>query len=132
MSYPDDDSTPIDAVGQSLAPQLGTDAQDLWKGRTDMRRLTVIPRELMMPLMYVEIRAKKSETWRTIGDVLRNYSVSIGGRGRRDIIRMEQVSRGGSANVEAEIEAAKPESWVQRNLTNRDWKEKAARGMNEV
>jgi len=124
---------PPDLVGQTLAPQLGTDALDLGQGLTDMRRLTVIPRELLMPILYAEIRAQKSTTWVMVLDVIKNYSVSIGGRGRRDIIRMEQVSRGGGGvNVEAEIEAARPTNWVTRNITDRNWKEDKLKEMGEV
>lgn len=123
---------PPDMVGQSLAPQLGTDSMDLGMGKTDMRRLTIIPRELLMPVLYGEIRAQKSQTWFVVLDVLKNWSVAIGGRGRRDIIRMEQVSRGsGGVNVEAEIESSKP-NILARNVYDRDWKEDKLRAMGET
>jgi hypothetical protein len=128
----EDMGPPPDMVGQSLAPQLGTDSMDLGMGKTDMRRLTIIPRELLMPVMYGEIRSQKSQTWVTVLDVIKNWSVAIGGRGRRDIIRMEQVSRGGGGvNVEAEIEANKP-NWVARNVYDRDWKDTKLREAGEI
>jgi len=54
-------------------------------------------------IAYGTIRGRKSRSWRSIIDVIANWSVSIDGRGRRDIIRMEAVSRGGPASVESEI-----------------------------
>lgn len=128
----DEMGPPPDMVGQSLAPQLGTDSMQLGQGITDMRRLTVIPRDLLMPIMYGEIRSKKSETWTTVLDVIKNWSVAIGGRGRRDIIRMEQVSRGGGGvNVESEIEASKP-NILARNIYDRDWKADKLREAGEL
>lgn len=85
-----------------------------------------------MPVLYGEIRAQKSQTWFVVLDVLKNWSVAIGGRGRRDIIRMEQVSRGsGGVNVEAEIESSKP-NILARNVYDRDWKEDKLRAMGET
>jgi len=108
-------------TASALAPQLGTDSIDLASGRFDMRRLTVIEKDQMGIIMYATIRAKKSKTWALILETLLNCNISIGGRGRRDIIRMEQVSHGMPASVEAEIK--KPDSWFQRNVTDRNWRE---------
>ena len=117
------------AEQESLSPQLGTDPIDLEMGRVDMRRLTVLRHNKMGAVLYAAVRAKNSPSWATVLDWYLNMNVGIGGRGRRDIIRMEQVSKGGSVNVEAEIEAQKPTSWAQRNITKRDWKQEA---MNEL
>jgi hypothetical protein len=107
---------------ESLGPQMGTDPIDISMGRVDMRRLTVLGSDKMGAVLYAAVRARSSPTWATILDWYLNTNVSIGGRGRRDVIRMEGVSRGGSASVEGELAAARPESWVQRNVTQRDWK----------
>jgi hypothetical protein len=128
----EDMGPPPDMVGQSLAPQLGTDSMQLGQGITDMRRLTVIPRELLMPILYGTIRANKSQTWATVLEVIENWSVAIGGRGRRDIIRMEQVSHGGGGvNVEAEIEASRP-NILARNTYDRDWKSDRLKELGET
>jgi len=116
---------------ESLAPQLGTDPIEIGAGKVDMRRLTIIGGDKMGAVLYAAVRARSSPTWATVLDWYMNVNVSVGGRGRRDIIRMEQVSRGGSVNVEGELEAAKPSSWFQRNLTKRDWKEKELERLNE-
>ena len=120
------------SLEESLAPQLGTDPVDMELGRIDVRRLTIISRDKLPALMYGSIRARTSPTWKLIMNSFLNYQISIGGRGRRDIIRMEQVSKGGSADVQAEIEAAKPESWVQRNFTKRNWREEEKERLGEV
>jgi len=104
-----------------LTPQLGTDFALLARGLTDMRRLSVINESDIFLFLYAKIRSRKSRVWRTIYDELLNLKVSVGGRGRRDIIRMEAVSKGGPAQVEAEIR--KP-GLLARNLWKRDWKER--------
>ena len=116
---------------ESLSPQLGTDPVDLMEGRVDMRRLSIIGGDKMGAVLYAAVRARSSPTWRTLLDWYLNTTVSVGGRGRRDIIRMEQVSRGGSVNVESELNAAKPESWVGRNILKRNWKQEELERLNE-
>ena len=113
--YPDQSST---IIADKLAEQLGTDPIKAVLGAVDMRRLTVIEKQQMIAIMYATIKARKSRAWRTVLDVFMNWNVSIGGRGRRDIIRMQAVSRGGTAAVESEI--IRP-GWGARNIYQRDW-----------
>lgn len=108
-------------VATTLAPQLGSDQKDIDAGRTDMRRLTVIDKEELPFLLYSKIRSRKSRVWKTIHDDLMSLYVSVGGRGRRDIIRMEQVSKGASVDVESEI--VRP-GMLARNVYDRDWERK--------
>lgn len=108
-------------VASILAPQLGSDRNDLMRGKTDMRRLTVLKSTDIPFVMYAKIRSKKSRVWEVIYSELLSLNVSIGGRGRRDIIRMEGVSKGGMVNLESEIE--RPD-WIGRHITDRGWKEK--------
>lgn len=109
-------------VGSPLAAQLGSNPRDIARGKWDMRRLTVIDKEQLNAIMYATIRARKSPVWATILDVLKNWGPSIGGRGRRDIIRMEAVSKGGPASVESEI--IRP-GWAGRNVYDRGWEKRA-------
>lgn len=110
-----------DVVGSALAPQLGSDQNYLSRGMVDMRRFSVIKEEFLGFLLYAKIRSRKSRVWVDIYDELLNLYVSVGGRGRRDIIRMESVSRGGQAQVEAEI--LRP-GIIARNIYDRDWKKR--------
>lgn len=124
--YPEMDLTEIGT--SSLAEQLGSASKFLEEGDIDMRILGVlmdpqdIPknmRSLVYLLAYADLfndDAAKS--------LVKNYlhlTVAIGGRGRRDIIRMESVARGGMVDVSKEIQQP---GWVERNFTNRNWEEK--------
>ena len=108
------------AVASSLAPQLGSDMRDVARGRIDMRRLTVINDDDIGTLLYAKIRARKSRVWAEIYNMFLNLKVLVGGRGRRDIIRMEAVSKGGPAAVESEIRRP---GWIGRHVTQRDWEQ---------
>lgn len=116
--------TGASVVASKLAEQLGTDAVDLGKGRFDMRRLTTIRTTDIGLLLYAKIKSRKSRVWKTIYDELLNLRVSIDGRGRRDIIRMEAVSKGGTAAVESEI--SRPGLFA-RNIYDRGWEDKQRR-----
>ncbi len=108
-------------VAESLASQLGSDQSDIDLGRTDMRRLSIINPSDVAFLIYAKMRARKARVWRMIYDEFLNLKPSVGGRGRRDIIRMEQVSRGGQVSVEGEI--IKP-GVLARNIYDRDWEQR--------
>ena len=129
-SPPPSYDSPVDrgpeVVATTLAPQLGSDAVHLSKGIFDMRKLSVIEEKDIPFLVYAKIRGKKSSTWDTIYDMYLNLQVSVGGRGMRNIIRMEGVSKGGLPDMQSEFE--KP-GWAQRNFTNRDWKKKSKEDM---
>lgn len=115
-----------EVVATTLAPQLGSNVQYLGKGDFDMRKLSVIEQKDIPLLIYAKIRGKKSDTWKIIYDELLNLPVSVGGRGRKDIIRMEGVSKGGLPDYPVDLE--KP-GWLQRNLTDREWKKRAKEDM---
>jgi len=105
----------VDVVGQSLAPQLGSDAEYLAQGKIDMRKLSVIGRDDIPFLLYANLRGRKVRTWREIHDYLLNIFISVGGRGRKDIIRMEGVSKSG---LPPEPEPEQP-GWFSRNILRR-------------
>jgi len=122
---PPDLNIPIDrgpeVVATTLAPQLGSNAQHLGRGDFDMRKLSIIEKVDVPLLIYAKIRGKKSAAWADIYSEFLNLQVSVGGRGRRDIIRMEGVSKGGLP--EAEPLPEKP-GFLERNIFDRDWKKK--------
>lgn len=105
-------------VASVLAPQLGSDRDDIVRGKTDMRRLSTISKSDLPFLFYAKLRGRKSPVWAEIYEQFLNLNVSVGGRGRRDIIRMEGVSKGGMVSVESEI--IRP-GWLGRNVIERDW-----------
>jgi len=111
----------------SLVTQLGTSNRKTLDGDVDMRLLTVImdPTEVptsLRPLLYVLTRADVTihgrPFWDSLADNALHLFVGVGGRGRRDLIRGEQVSKGGAVNVESEIRTP---GWVERNLVRRNW-----------
>lgn len=115
--------------GSQLIPQLGTGANKLLGGSYDMRLLTVIrdPTEVptsVRPLLYVLTRAdvtiRGKPFWDSLVDNALHLFVGVDGRGRRDVIRGEQVSKGGSASVESEI---KEPGFIQKYITRRNWEE---------
>ena len=118
--------SPVDrgpeVVATSLAPQLGSDMIHLSKGKFDMRKLSFIQETDIPFLIYSKIRGKKVAVWDTIYNMYLNLQVSVGGKGMRNIIRMEGVSKGGLPDIQPEYD--KP-GWVQRNFSNRDWKKKS-------
>jgi len=117
-----EDTPPIDSVGDVLAPQLGSDQKHIAKGEVDIRRFTVVNQRELKFVTYGTLRAKKSELWKTIMETYPNWKVSVGGRGRRDLVRMEVASKGGGdSGVVSEME--KPNIFA-RNLWKRDWKKK--------
>lgn len=111
-----------EVVATTLAPQLGSNATHLGKGDFDMRKLSVIDQKDIPLFLYAKIRSKKSKTWGVVYDEMLNLPVSVNGRGRKDIIRMEGVSKGGLPDYPQEVE--KP-GWLGRNFMDRDWKRKA-------
>jgi len=114
---------------ESLGNQIGTDPIDMSQGRVDMRRLSIIDGSKVGAVLYSAVRARTSPTWATVLEWYLNINVSVGGRGRRDLLRAESASRGGSLNVDTEI--VKPDSFIERNITNRNWKEKELARLNE-
>ena len=113
-----EDSSKI--VADKLAEQLGSNPNLLGMGIYDMRRLSVLNDDVRMALIYCYERGKQNPAFRSFFEQYLNLAVSTGGRGRRDIIRMELASRGGGTNVDAEIADRKP-GWFGRNITRRNW-----------
>ena len=111
----------------SLVDQLGSSNRKTVDGDVDMRLLTVImdPTEVptsLRPLLYVLTRADVTihgkSFWGSLADNALHLFVGVGGRGRRDLIRGEQVSKGQAVSVESEIRTP---GWVERNLVRRNW-----------
>jgi len=115
--------------GSQLIPQLGTSSRKLGDGDIDMRLLTVImdPTDVptsLRPVLYAMTRDNVTRDgmpfWKSLVDNYLHLMVGIGGRGRRDLIRGEQVSRGQAVNVESEI---REPGFIQKYLTKRNWEQ---------
>ena len=84
-----------EVVASTLAEQLATEPYIMATGRFDMRKLSIIDERDIPFLLYAKIRGRKTRVWKEIYEDFLALKISIGGRGRRDIIRMQGVARGG-------------------------------------
>jgi len=109
---------------QSLAPQFGTDPQDLAEGRFDIRRLSFInPIEKVWTAYFMQIPDEEGGEYAR--DFVSNYlnlSMSEGGRRATQIINAIGASKGGSVQTRDE------RSWTERHLTLRDEAEARQKG----
>ena len=114
-------------VAQNLAGELGTAPK--WKaiGEIDMRLFSVIEERDIPFLIYARIRGQKTRVWRMLYNEFLHLKVSVGGRGRRDVIRMQGVARGGlpsASSIASEVEGGGM-SWIERHITKRaEWKKR--------
>jgi len=111
-------------VAQLLVPQMGSDNIHLVKQIIDQRKFAVLSEPTQAALGYFEYRAKVDNIrfWDHVVDWELNTTPSIGGLGRRQVIHTIQAASGGRP-----VEVAEKPGILGRNITNRAWKEKAAK-----
>lgn len=111
-------------VAQQLVPQMGSDNIHLVKQIIDQRKFAVLSEPTQAALGYFNYRAEvdKNRFWGHVVDWELNTTPSVGGLGRRQVIHTIQAASGGRP-----VEVAEKPSILSRNITNRNWKEKAAR-----
>jgi hypothetical protein len=81
---------------------------------------------------YAKIRgAMGSKFWKMEYEEGMDQEVGVNGRGRIQLIHGESVRHGAPADLQNEMR--KPESWVERNVTRRNWEEEEKKrlGINE-
>jgi len=111
-------------VAQTLIPQLGSDNLHLTKQIIDMRKYAVLSEPTQAALGYFDYRADvdKIRFWKHVVDWELNSTPSIGGLNRR-----QNIQAIGAATGARPVEVAEKPNVLARNITNRQWKEKAAR-----
>ena len=113
-------------VAQNLAGELGTAPKYKAIGEIDMRLFSVIEERDIPFLIYARIRGQKTRVWRMLYNEFLHLKVSVGGRGRRDVIRMQGVARGGlpsASSIASEVGGEM--SWIERHITKRaEWKKR--------
>jgi len=111
-------------VAQELVPQMGSDNIHLLKQKIDQRKFAVLSEPTQAALGYFKYRAvvDKVRFWDHVCEWELNTTPSIGGLGRRQVIQTIQAASGGRP-----VEVAEKPGILARNITNRSWKEKAAR-----
>lgn len=111
-------------VGKALAPQLGSDQAHLVHQKIDQRKLAVLDETVQAALGYFTYRGQKINFWNHVVDWELNSSPSIGGLGRRQLIQMVNAAAGGGRSS---LDVAERPNFLARNITERNWKEKAAK-----
>lgn len=91
-------------VQGKLVTQLGSSAKYLSQGENDMSILSILRDRHLMPLTFFLISGEDDEGDRAFADAFLKLRVSVGGRGRRDMVQGEGVMKGAQPNTEAEIE----------------------------
>lgn len=111
-------------VAQQLVPQMGSDNIHLVKQVIDQRKFAVLSEATQAALGYFQYRAVVDHMrfWDHVVEWELNTTPSIGGLGRRQVIQTIQAASGGRP-----VEVAEKPNILARNITNRQWKEKAAR-----
>lgn len=130
MAYREEEEHPQDVEGPSLVSQLGSAPYILVDNEFDLPLLTVlqdsenIPDTMRVTAYWLARGRINPRMPKILSDIQLKLYVAVGGRGRRDLLRAEQVRKGGAVDVESEIQRP---GWVERNITNRDWEEKQRR-----
>lgn len=117
----DKEEKPIEYV---VGEQLASDFVELVKGRSDARRLSMVNEAEVLALSYfsqVPDNEGGEYVREFIADFL-NLKMSLAGWRSNQLIRLVHGSKGVTAG-----EIVKRPGIIGRNLTNRDWKNKAER-----
>jgi len=124
-------------VAKALAPQMGSSPKFLSEQEIDQRKFAVLNEYTQAALAYFNWRGggqkyktRKGEIktrrgirfWRNLVDWELNTSPSLGGLGRRQIIQETAAAAGVGKGV---FEVAQKPNVLARNITSRDWREKA-------
>ena len=111
-------------VAQQLVPQMGSDNIHLVKQRIDQRKFAVLSEATQAALGYFQYRAQVDHVrfWDHVCEWELNTTPSVGGLGRRQVIQTIQAASGGRP-----VEVADRPNILARNISNRAWKEKAAK-----
>jgi len=117
---------PIVTVAKALAPQMGSDPKHLSKQEIDQRKFAVLNEPCQAAMGHFNYRAKVDEI-RYYDYILAwelNTTPSIGGLGRRQVIQTVAAAAGVGKGI---MEVAEKPNVLARNITRRDWKEKATK-----
>ncbi len=111
-----------DPNNPNLLTGLGPNPNDIKMGIIPMNRLGIHTPFSAEYFNYARIRsAMGSRFWKIEYEEGMDQEVGIDGRGRIQLIHGESVRNGAPADLTNEMK--KPESWVERNITRRNWKE---------
>lgn len=117
---------PIVTVAKALAPQMGSDPKHLGKQEIDQRKFAVLSEPTQAAMGHFAYRAevdgiryfKQMLNWEL------NTTPSIGGLARRQVIQTIAAAAGVGKGV---FEVAERPNILARNITQRNWREKATK-----
>ena len=89
--------------GRPLTDELASSRNIRLTGEIDIRKSTVLERKLVVPLATLSILAKKDKAVENFVDGIAHWLISVDGRGRRDLVRGEQVRKGIASNPDSEM-----------------------------
>ena len=111
-------------VAKALAPQLGSDPKHLSKQEIDQRKFAVLNEPCQAALGHFYYRSEIDKvryfTYMIAWEL--TTTPSIGGLGRRQVIQETAAAAGVGKGV---LEVAQKPNVLARNITRRDWREKA-------
>ena len=114
----------VTTVAKALAPQMGSDPKHLSIQEIDQRKFAVF-NELSQAAMvhfYYRANVDKVRYYAYILGWELNTTPSISGLGRRQVIQTIAAAAGVGKGV---LDVAEKPNILARNITNRNWKEKA-------
>lgn len=126
----DIDESGVHKVASELAPQLGSKGKILQQNEIDMRVLAVLNPHDRACLPYIRYRAEIDDVdvFKIVYEELLYTSPAEGGLGRRQIVQAIYAASGGKQA----IDYMERPSWWKRNVTEKDWKKRAAKEGKEV
>jgi len=111
-------------VAKALAPQMGSDPKFLSKQEIDQRKFAVLNEPCQAALGHFYYRSEVDKvryfTYMLAWEL--NTTPSIGGLGRRQVIQSIAAAAGVGKGV---FEVAQKPNVLARNITRRDWRDKA-------
>jgi len=117
---------PIVTVAKALAPQMGSDPKHLGKQEIDQRKFAVLNEATQAAMGHFKYRAEVDgiRYFEFMLDWELNTTPSIGGLARRQVVQTIAAAAGVGKGV---FDVAERPNVLARNITRRDWKEKAAK-----
>lgn len=105
-----------------LLRSLGPNPIDMARGKIPMNRMGIHTPFSAEYWSYARVRALMgSRFWAVEYEEGMDQEVGVDGRGRIQLIHGESVRHGAAADLRSEIR--RPDSWLERNVTRRDWED---------
>lgn len=108
-------------TGTGLIQNLGTEPLMMENGNIDDLKFSVLDEQDTLFVIAADLMGQRDQNVKRLLRTFLRTKISVNGRGRNDAIRGEAVMKGIPHGLESEVR--KPDSWVERNITRRNWKQ---------